>query len=499
MISLFKVYMDSSVSTEISKTLSSGTITQSQKVEDFEKQLQLLYNHPYIVTVNSATSGLTLGLRLLNLKNGDEILCPPLTCFATTCSILANNLHIKWVDIDPDTCNIDLNDLQSKISEKTKAIMVLHWAGTPIDLDRVRSVAGDIPIIEDCAHSFCAEYKGQKVGTTGNISVFSTQAIKHLTTGDGGFICLPNEKLYKRAKLLRWYGITRESNNNKDFRMEEDIEEWGYKYHMNDINATIGLCNLSGAIKNVNCHSKIANYYNVNLKGINGVKLLKNYDYSKSSNWLYTIKVKNKEKFITYMTNNNVMVSQVHKRNDKHSCVSQFSSNLPQLDELEKEIICIPCGWWVSENDASEIVKLIKLFYNKEEYSIIKIDKSYFNDYYELLREFNFKIDEKHINTLYIENCCNQLYGIIIDNKLIATAKLVIEQKIYKNVGHIEDVIVNFNYRKRKYGSVLIKHLINEAKLLDCYKLTLSCKEHLKTFYEACGMKQTGFAIELTL
>jgi dTDP-4-amino-4,6-dideoxygalactose transaminase len=184
MIPLFKVFMNNNME-PVLNTLNSGMITQSQKVEEFESKLKEWFDYKNILTVNSATSGLTLALRLLNLKEGDEVLCTPLTCFATTCSVLANKLKIKWVDVDVNTCNMDLDDLKYKISSSTKAILVVHWGGSPIDLDKLKNIAGDIPIIEDCAHAFGAEYNGKKIGCHENIAVFSLQAIKHLTTGDG--------------------------------------------------------------------------------------------------------------------------------------------------------------------------------------------------------------------------------------------------------------------------------------------------------------------------
>jgi dTDP-4-amino-4,6-dideoxygalactose transaminase len=251
-LSLFKVFMSPGISKPLIDTLQSGFISQGKKVEEFESKLKEWFNYPYILTLNSATSGLILAIKVLNLVEGDEILSSPLTCFATNVSILANGLNIKWVDVDPETCNINLDDLKNKITAKTKAILLVHWGGYPVDLDKIKEIQKytvdkfgfKIHVIEDCAHAFGAEYKNQKIGTHGNICVFSLQAIKHLTTGDGGLIFLPNKELYDRVKLLRWYGIDREYKNNKDYRLENDISEWGYKYHMNDINATIGIENL---------------------------------------------------------------------------------------------------------------------------------------------------------------------------------------------------------------------------------------------------------------
>jgi dTDP-4-amino-4,6-dideoxygalactose transaminase len=371
MLQLFKVFMHESVPCDVSRVLSCGLVTQGPKVEEFEGALRDWFQHPYILTLNSATSGLTLALRMLNLKEHDEVLASPLTCTATNWPILANGLLIKWVDVDPHTCNMNLDDLKSKITYKTKAVLFVHWGGSPVDLDKVDEIKSytkatfghDLHVIEDCAHAFGAEYNGAKIGTHGNICVFSLQAIKHLTTGDGGLLFLPNPTMYERAKLLRWYGISREQRSGGgDFRLESDVVEWGYKFHMNDINATIGLSNLPHIEANLEQVRRNVSYYKDALADVDGVTLLHESPNSVSSYWIYTIKVNRKSEFIQFMKSKSVIVSQVHNRNDLHSCVAQFKCHLPILDQLEKDIICIPCGWWITENDREHVVRCIKEF-----------------------------------------------------------------------------------------------------------------------------------------
>ena len=228
-----------------------------------------------------------------------------------------------------------------------------------IQLKAKNTVGVKPAIIEDAAHAFGSEYKGKKIGSHGNITCFSFQAIKHLTTGDGGLLVVPHQELYHRGNLLRWYGINRESNR-KDFRCEEDICEWGYKFHMNDINATIGLENLS----HINCllrrHRDNALFYNNQLKNVSGVTLMENAPDRSSAYWLYTIKVENQKGFMDAMRDAGIMVSRVHERNDIHSAVAEFKAILPNLDKLVKEMICIPVGWWITNEDRQYIVDTIK-------------------------------------------------------------------------------------------------------------------------------------------
>jgi dTDP-4-amino-4,6-dideoxygalactose transaminase len=388
-IPLFKVFVDDSVSEEVTKVLYSGFIGQGPKVEEFEGLLKNYLRNYLVVTTNAATSAEHLAIHLLKnqaihnafidgvasyksqwpgINPGDEILTTPLTCTATNWPILANGFKIKWVDVDPLTCNMDLDDLARKITPKTKAIMVVHWGGYPIDLTRLSEIQEEASkiigfkpaIIEDCAHAFGSTYRGKKIGNHGNICTFSFQAIKHLTTGDGGALVLPHKELYDRAKLLRWYGIDRETNS-KDFRCEDDIKEWGYKFHMNDINATIGINNFNTVTeKLIQRNIDNANFYNSELEGIDGVQLMENKDDRQSTYWIYTIRVKNRDRFMDHMRECNIMVSRVHERNDKHTCVKEYKTLLPNLEKLVDEMICIPCGWWVTDEDREYIVECIK-------------------------------------------------------------------------------------------------------------------------------------------
>mgnify|MGYP006085516621 FL=1 len=385
-ISLFKVFMSEDVLQPLNNVLMSGYLTQGQQVDKYEKALKQFLNNDKILTLNSATSGLTLATRLLKnkdesfnwpgLNDDDVILTPALTCFATTCGILANNMKLRWLDVDLNTANIDLNDLQQKLNEKTKIIYLVHWGGTPVNLQKIDEICnlhktkyGFKPmVVEDCAHAFGAEFNNKKLGNHQNICVYSTQAIKHLTTGDGGIITLPNKSLYNRCKLLRWFGIDRDKRNykGKDLRLENDILEYGYKFHMNDINATIGLYNLPHINKLIEKNISNAKFYDEKLSNIKGIKLLTNHPKSKSVYWLYSLRILNNKKdhFIKKMKTLGIMVSQVHNRNDINYCVKKYKEKLVNLDLLEKELVCIPVGWWLTDKEKEYIVQSIINYFN---------------------------------------------------------------------------------------------------------------------------------------
>uniref|UniRef100_A0A7S0KYR4 NAD(P)-binding domain-containing protein n=1 Tax=Coccolithus braarudii TaxID=221442 RepID=A0A7S0KYR4_9EUKA len=385
-VPLFKVFMapKEELDSDLLSIIHSGYITQGPKVEEFEAALRAFFANDRVVTLNSATSGLHLALHLLKRANKtiawpgltqqvDEVLTCPLTCTATNWPILANGLRIKWVDADPATCNVCIADLERKLSPTTKVIMLVHWGGTPVDLaavNHVRDVCfkkfGFRPqVIEDCAHAFGATYDGLPLGSHGNMCVFSLQAIKHVTAVDGGVLITPDDALFARAKLTRWFGIDREKRSGGgDFRMEPDVAEFGFKFHLNDVNATIGLANLRHAQRLIDACRANAAHYDAELAGLKGVLLLRQPVAGVSAHWLYTFRITADARpgFISFMRDRGVTVSAVHQRNDVHSCVGQFKAFLPQLNQLADEIICVPVGWWVGEAERAHVISAIKEF-----------------------------------------------------------------------------------------------------------------------------------------
>lgn len=358
-IRLMKVFMSPHVKKDLIKVLYSGFITQGPQVDAFEEKLQKFIGNPYVFTVNSGTSALLLSLRLANVGFDDEVVTTPMTCTATNWSILAVGAKIVWADIDPNTGNIDPSSIKKRITKKTKAIVIVDWGGYPCDTDEIRKVAGNIPIIEDAAHAIGAMYKGKMIGTVSDFTCFSFQAIKHLTCGDGGAIAVRKKSDFTRGKLLRWYGIDRETER-RDTRIEEDIKEWGYKFHMNDINATIGLGNIKHLPTILQKHRENAYYYKKELQNVPHIKLLKEDKNCLSSYWIFTIRVEKRRRFFEYMRKKGIMVSQAHRRNDTHPTVARFKRNLPGVDEFTKDMICIPVGWWVTPKQRAYIVQSIK-------------------------------------------------------------------------------------------------------------------------------------------
>lgn len=357
-IPLFTVHMPKEVDSPLLDVLHSGYIGQGKKVEEFEKMLGEYIGNKNVLTVNSGTSGLHLALRLANVGYGDEVITTAMTCLATNVVIISNGAKIVWADIDSETGLIDPLDIERKITSKTKAIMIVDWGGTPCDLEKIMSIGKkyNVKVIEDCAHSFGAKYKGRNVGTICDFSVFSFQAIKHITTVDGGALFCLNTDDYKRGKLLRWYGIDREGER-KDYRCEENVIETGYKFHMNDINATIGISQMPHADDIVGKHKRNAKYYRDFLdKEYYKICASEN---SESSYWLFTILLpseKERLEFMKFMTEKGIMVSQVHARNDLHTAFKDYVVNLPNVTKFVERQVSIPVHCKLTIDECKYIV-----------------------------------------------------------------------------------------------------------------------------------------------
>lgn len=367
-IPLFAVHVPKEVDIPLLDVLHSGYIGQGVKVDEFEQILSKYFGTRNILTLNTGTSALHLAYRLAGVSSkDDEVITTPMTCAATNLPILANNGKIVWADIHPQTGLIDPLDVERKITSRTKAIVCVDWGGTPCDLDALMALGEKyhVKIIEDAAHGFGATYKNRKVGTLADFTIFSLQAIKHITTVDGGLLMCKSTEDYRRGKLLRWYGIDRETDR-KDSRIEEDIADWGYKFHMNDVAATIGIVQMQFIDKILEQHRDNAKYYQQMLptdtfrSHIDGLRYACN-----SAFWLYTVTMPTHEmrdEFVEYMKQNNVQVSRVHARNDTHSVFKDFKCNLPNVTRYNDRMVCIPVNWKITKEEREYIVDLCKKF-----------------------------------------------------------------------------------------------------------------------------------------
>lgn len=362
MIPLFKVYSAPGAARGMADALASGYIGEGPRVKQFETRIRKILGLPTTpLAVNSGTSALELAYHLAGIESpDDEVITTPMTCSATNIPLARRNASIRWADVDPMTGNIDPLSISRLTTEKTRAIVVVDWGGRPQDWQALRTVAftpyragrpqQPLPIIEDAAHAFGAP-------TGGDYVCWSFQAIKHLTTGDGGALQVPEEQ-YDRARLLRWYGL--DHDDGESFRCSQDITEAGYKYHLNDLAAALGLENAEEVQFRLRKHREHAAYYQRLLAEFTHTGFQLPPPDPTSAWWLYTLLVGNRDEFMAFMTEREIMTSQVHRRNDEYTVFqdgwAKQDGELPGLEHFSAREVCIPVGWWLEQKDLAHIV-----------------------------------------------------------------------------------------------------------------------------------------------
>jgi len=366
-IPLFKVHMPETVAGPVKEVLFSGFINEGAQVAEFEEGLREKIGNPLTFATNSCTSSLTLALRVAGVGPGDEVITTPMTCVATNTPVRNLFAKVIWCDIDPHTGNIDPGQIEEKITERTKGILFVDWIGIPADLARIKAIAQrhKIKIIEDAAQAFGAVYKGRNVGCVSDFTCFSFQAIKHISTGDGGALSFLNRDDYERGRKLKWFGIDREatkdsSGNWRGSRWDCVIPEAGYKFHMNNLAAALGLEQLKYADSIIKTHRDNADYYLKNLKDIPGINLP---DISKDIEpawWVFMLFAQKRDELSKKLNECNINSSLLHVRNDVYECFGDAKIELPNVSRFQSSELCIPCGWWVTPEDREYIVKVIK-------------------------------------------------------------------------------------------------------------------------------------------
>ena len=323
------------------------------------------FNSKYAVACNSGTSALKAALITLGVGPGDEVVSTPFTFIATNTSILEVGAKPVFADIDYDTLNINHISIREKITSKTKAIIVVHYGGIPCEMDEIRALGKEfnLPIIEDSAHALGSKYKGDYIGSKGDIITFSFQVVKIVTCGDGGIICTSNAKYYKKLKETVWYGVDRETKIADPLDpLPKDITKLGFKMNMNDITATIGSVAMDHLSSQIEKRKIIGEKYREELVGLAKVNLIKIAEYIEPNYQIFPIHVKERAKFATFMFNNGIQVNVNNRRNDKYSIFGGIREDLINTKRADEDVILIPCHGDLSENDVNRIINKIKEF-----------------------------------------------------------------------------------------------------------------------------------------
>ena len=361
-IDMFKVHVSEESIERAVRVLRSGYIGEGPAVKELETAFARWSGVPGNVAVNSGTSALHLALLVSGVGAGDEVVTTAQTMMATSHAILMQGATPVFADVQVRTGNIDPADVERRITEKTRAILVVHWAGYPCDMDEIHAIAKrrGLVVIEDAAHAIGATYRGRLVGSISPITTFSFQAIKHLTSGDGGLLSILDEEQRLEARRLRWFGIDRDRRKPSPLGEPEwDVTRLGFKYHMNDIAAAIALGNLGHMEATLARRRQIASRYRAALSRVPGLTLLESRDDRESAHWIYTLLAERRLDLLRRLNERGVRASVVHLRIDRNSLYGGERSDLPNLTRFTEAHLSLPVHEGLSDEDVEHVISSI--------------------------------------------------------------------------------------------------------------------------------------------
>jgi dTDP-4-amino-4,6-dideoxygalactose transaminase len=360
---------------EVVDSLKSGWITTGPKVKLFEEAFKAYVEAPYAVSLNSATAGLHVALLALGIGPGDEVITTPMTFAATINMIVRVGASPVFVDIEPGTLNMDTAAIRGKITGRTRAILPVHFAGQPCDLDVIFKVAADygLAVLEDAAHAVGTEYKGSKIGSLDSISVFSFHPIKNITTGEGGMFCTRDERLAEEVALLKFHGMSREAwkRYSAQGTPNYDIVLPGFKYNMLDIQAALGIHQLRKLDAFIERRREIAEFYNRAFAEVEEVITPALVPYGHRHAWhLYTPLIRierlaiDRDGFMTELKKENIGTGlhfkAIHHHPYYRETLDIAAGELPNADYASDRILSLPLFPKMTLDDARDVVEAVK-------------------------------------------------------------------------------------------------------------------------------------------
>lgn len=364
-IRAWSVYLSDRAAIEVSKTLNSKWINTGEKEKEFRQKIAKKLGAPYVVACNSGTSALKASLATIGVEPGDEVISTPYTFIATNTSILELGAKPVFADIKYDTLNIDPDSIKEKITKNTKAIICVHYAGNPCDMDEIWEIGEKykLPIIEDSAHALCSKYKGRFIGEQGDLACFSFQAVKIITSGDGGVITTTKKEYYDILRKKVWYGVDRDS---KKFNILDpfphDPDGLGYKMNMNDITATLASVAIDSIEEPLKQRRQIGELYIKELKNLQNIKLM-NYKPDRTPNYqIFPVHVAKREAFANYMLSKGIQVVLNNRRNDLYPIFGGIRNDLINLKRADEDVILLPIHSDLTELQVQRVIRHVKKY-----------------------------------------------------------------------------------------------------------------------------------------
>ncbi len=357
---------------QVREAFAYGYFGLAYKTNEFEQKIaEYLKTEKKVISTNTGTTALHLALSTLGISAEDEVILPSFTFVATAQAVSATGAKPVFCEVDSDTFLMDINDVKKKITDRTKAIIPVHYAGRPCDLNALLEIKEKtgIRIVEDAAHAFGSEYQGKKIGAVGDITCFSFDSIKVMTCGEGGAIVTDDFAFDDLARQKRLLGIDRKTMHVKDWKKRSwsyDVPTQGYRYHMSNINAAIGLAQIKKVDKFIARRRELCRQYEQMLEGICGIKKMP-VSYDTIAPFMYVIKVKDgrRDHLKNFLMEHDIESGISYIPCHHFSIYKEGHQEFPVTDKIYNEILCLPMHYELTDTDIKEIARTIREFFEK--------------------------------------------------------------------------------------------------------------------------------------
>jgi perosamine synthetase len=368
MIQVFKPSLGEEEFQAVKEVMQSGWIGLGPKTQEFEEKFANYVGSKYVIGLNSGTAALHLALMGYHLEPGDEVIVPALTFISTVHAIRYVGATPVFADVYEDTLCIDVNDVARKITSRTRAVLPVHYGGHPCDMDELRVLTDPrgILVVEDAAHAAGARYKTRRVGSLSQATCFSFHAVKNLTMGEGGAIATDDARLNDFARKLRWVGINKDtwsrSSDLRTYGWYYEVEELGFKYHLSDIPASIGIVQLTKLDRANGRRRELVEQYNAALTGVPWLSTPVQRDYVLSACHNYVIKTDYRDRLNLYLKEKGIATGVHYMPAHLHPIYHGIVANVPVTDRVWTRLLTLPLYPDLTEEDMDLIITSIKGF-----------------------------------------------------------------------------------------------------------------------------------------
>lgn len=354
---------------QVKEAFEYGYFGLAYKTNEFEAEIaKYLGTERQVIATNTGTTALHLALDTIGIGPGDEVIMPSFTFVATAQAVKMCGGIPVFCEVDRDSFLIDIEDVKRKLTDRTKAIIPVHYAGNVCDMDalmKLREETG-IRIVEDAAHAFGSTYRGKMVGSFGDITCFSFDSIKVMTCGDGGAILTDDPAFTELSREKRLLGIDRKTMQVTDWKKRSwayDVPTIGYRYHLGNINAAIGLAQIKKVDRFIKRRRELCHLYDEKLSGIPGIEK-RAVSYDEITPFMYVIRVKNDRRndLKDYLTEHDIESGISYIPCHTFSLFSEGDNKLPVTDEIYHEILCLPLHYEVTDENVIEVADCIRSF-----------------------------------------------------------------------------------------------------------------------------------------